>query len=264
MIKVFPLAIIIAIGSLYAALKHLNQSVESYFDFVAFMMVIGGTAAVSIVLFPWEYRKDAFRAVALLFRSEKARYRDTIQQCLYLVQQGTRGADKVKLERSSLSSEILQQGLELLTLSFSNERFESIMRERIFHSAKRQRRVANSLRSLAKYPPAFGLAGTVLGLVNIMRGLNQGLDAKQTALEMAIALVATFYGLLASNLLISPAGELILKKAQEEEELAEIALQTLLLLNSGASQLEAQETLNSFVPLNERGDLQNISLSEVA
>jgi chemotaxis protein MotA len=81
---------------------------------------------------------------------------------------------------------------------------------------------------------------------------------------MAIALVATFYGLLIANLLVNPAGELILKKAQEEEELAEIAIQTLLLMNSKASQLEALETINSYVPLHERADVNNISLSEAS
>jgi len=264
MIKLFPISLGIALLAFFASMKHLNQSVVNYFDFVAFTIVIGGTFAVAIVLFPWEYRRDALKALSLLFRSEKSRYRETIQTCLYLIRNGTKVSEQIPHDKKSLSSDILKQGLELISLSFSNERFEAIMRERIFHSSKRQRRVANSLRSLAKYPPAFGLTGTVLGLVNIMRGLNGGLDAKQTALEMAIALVATFYGLLVSNLLINPAGELILKKAQEEEELADIALQTLLLLNSGASQLEAQELINSYVPLDERGDIYNSTLPEVA
>jgi chemotaxis protein MotA len=264
MIKLFPISLVIATVAFYAALKHLNQSIENYFDFVAFMIVLGGTAAVGLVLFPWEYRKDALRAMLMVLDSEHAKYRKTVRQCLYLLQHGAGSAEQIRFDKKALSGEVLTQGLELLSLSFTNERFEAIMRERIFHSAKRTRRVANALRSLSKYPPAFGLAGTVLGLVNIMRGLNQGLDAKQTALEMAIALVATFYGLLTANLFINPAGELIMKKAQEEEDLAEIALQTLLLLNAKASNLEAQEMINSYVPANERAEMHNITLAEVS
>lgn len=264
MIKLFPISIIIAMSAFYASLRHLNQELENYFDFVAFMMVFGGTLAVAIVVFPWEYRRDAFRALTLLFKSEKARYKKVVVDCTYILRNGPQSASKLNIDKFSLSGELLMQGIELLGLSFANDRFELIMRERIFHNSKRARRVANALRSLAKYPPAFGLAGTVLGLVNIMRGLNNGLDAKQTALEMAIALVATFYGLLIANLIINPAGELILKKAQEEEELAEISLQTLLLLNSKASQLEALETINSYVPLHERADVDNLDVEEAS
>lgn len=52
--------------------------------------------------------------------------------------------------------------------------------------------------------------GTVLGLVNLMRGISAGLDAKDTGVQMAVALVATFYGLIFANLIVNPAGEAIL------------------------------------------------------
>jgi chemotaxis protein MotA len=251
-LKTFPLSLFIAGISIYLAINHLGQEVSNYFDYVAFVMVFGGTLAVAIATFPWEYKRDMFAAFKLLFSSEKPRYLDVVSLCMSILQGGQQKILKSGLDKKSLYGRILIEGDELLSLSFETSKLEFILREKVFHSAKRYRRVANSFRSLAKYPPAFGLIGTVLGLVNIMRGLTKGLDAKHTALEMAIALIATFYGLLLSNLIVNPAGELVLKKSHEEEELAEIALQTLLMLNDKTSILEAQEILNSLVPDEQR------------
>lgn len=261
--RVFPLSIFIAGLAVFISINHLGQKIESYFDFVAFTMVLGGTLAVGVATFPWEYRRDLLYSFRMLFFKEEAKYKKVIAMCLDLIRKGPREIHALKLSRDTTYERLLLDGGDMLELAFDQEKLEQILREKLFQSARRYRRVANALRSLAKYPPAFGLAGTVLGLVNIMRGLNNGLDAKQTALEMSLALVATFYGLMVANLLINPSGELVLKKAQEEEELGEIALNTLLMLNKSTSLLEAQEVLNSLVPEEHRIDITDIE-SELA
>lgn len=250
--KLYPLSIIIAFISIYLSIDHLGQDIKNYFDFVAFVMVMGGTSAVAVATFPWEYKRDLLASFKMLISSEKPRYLEVITICMDVLKQGPNEIPKMNITKKSLYGRLFIEGAELLSLSFESSRLEFILREKVYHSAKRYRRVANSFRSLAKYPPAFGLAGTVLGLVNIMRGLQKGLDAKETALEMAVALVATFYGLLLANLIINPAGELVLKKSHEEEELAELALQTLIMINDKTSILEAQEMLNALVPDEQR------------
>lgn len=252
--KTFPISLVIAIICIYLAVLHLGQDLKNYFDYVAFVIVLGGTISVAVATFPWEYKKDMWTCFKLLFSSEKTHYRQVLQICMKLLQKGPLEIDKMKIDKKFLYGRTLIEGVELLTLSFDDSKLEFIIREKVFHAAKRFRRVANAFRSLAKYPPAFGLAGTVLGLVNIMRGLDKGLDAKQTAVEMSVALVATFYGLLVANLIINPAGELVLKKAHQEEELAELCVQTIIMLHQKSSLLEAQEILNSLVPEEHRID----------
>ena len=90
--------------------------------------------------------------------------------------------------------------------------------------------------------------GTVLGLVNVMTGVSNGADAKSTALKMSIALVATMYGLVVANLFVNPAGELIQRYANDDESLAQIAVEAVMLEINKSSYLEAQEYLNSFAP----------------
>jgi chemotaxis protein MotA len=93
-----------------------------------------------------------------------------------------------------------------------------------------------------------------------MRKVADGADAKQTGMMMAIALMATFYGLLTANLLVNPAGENLVKAAQAERKAAEIALHTVLLVIDRSNLLAAQEVLNSYVTKNHRLNFNDSSL----
>lgn len=247
----YPIGLIIAMAAMFASVKHLNQNIIDYYDVVALFVVLGGTLAVTLVTIPWEYRKDVFRGLRFLLGKSNANMKDVVAECMSFVQTAPQGGyNTVKSDK--LYHQILSDGFELVSLGMSSERIHQVLSERVHQFAKRQKKVANSIRSLAKYPPAFGLMGTVLGLVNVMHGVSGGADGKETSMKMAIALVATMYGLIVSNLVINPAGEMILKRANEEESQGDIAINAVLLLNEKASLLDSQEILNSFVSKEER------------
>lgn len=230
----------------FAAIIHLNQSLLNFLDFVAFVLVTGGTIAVTISIMPWEYRNDILFSLKLIFKKENRRYQKLLKTCFAVMQDVS--TLQLLEKDEEISSKILRDGCDLMSLGFSEERLEHILREKTYQSVKRLTKIANALKSIAKYPPAFGLMGTVLGLINVMRGITQGVDVKQTGLEMAIALLATMYGLVTANLIVNPAAENLMKKIEEEEEYAEIAIQAILLIAKKATELESQEILNAYVP----------------
>lgn len=247
--SIFPVGIVIALVSFVVAISHLNQSILNYYDFVALFVVSGGTIAVGVVLIPWGMRKDLMHGIRDLFKGQSVTYKNVLTDCLKVLQESPNSYDK---KTDNLHDQILKDGIELIQLNMDKEKILVILEERVTHYVKRRKKVANAIKSLAKYPPAFGLMGTVLGLVNVMRGVSSGLDGKQTALEMAIALVATMYGLVVANLLLNPAGELITKRIVEEESFGEIAISAIDLYADKTSLLESQELLNSYVPVEYR------------
>lgn len=248
--SLFPAGLFIGFTAFVLAIRHLNQNITVYYDQVALIMVLGGTAAVGLMLVPWDHRRDVMNGFLDLFRPLTLSYRQVLKDCIESMK--TNRPVVEQRYKSSLYGQVLTDGIELVQLDLPKERIEQILLDRVTQYGKRKRKVANSIRSLAKYPPAFGLMGTVLGLVNVMRSVSNGADGKQTALEMAIALIATMYGLIMANLLVSPAGETILKKTVEEETFGEIAIHTVSLMAEKASLLEAQEILNSYAPSEQR------------
>jgi chemotaxis protein MotA len=240
-------ALAIASLSIFASMVHLQQTFASYWDAVAFFVVFGGTLAVALATLPFSVYHEIRDSFKRLVRLEKWDTKDLAKDCIDLVQSVQSNAGVYQPKSQGLSGEVLKDGFELIALGFTPEKITDILAERIHQSWERSQRVANALRSLAKYPPAFGLTGTVLGLVTLMRSVSEGAGARETGLQMAIALVATMYGLLVANLVINPAGESILKFAVDEKKRAEMAVQGVVLAAQRVPLLEAQESLNSYL-----------------
>jgi len=233
-------------------IQHLGQSPQNYFDVVAFIIVWGGTTIVAVTLLPWEYRGHLLKVFFMLFKPEKYKY----SHVLKLMQQAFIEKKVTVSKRPDLYERIIVQGLEYLQLGLDKDRILRILEDQIALEGRRMKRIGLTIRNLAKYPPAFGLIGTVFGLVNIMRQLEGVTEASRLGAEMSIALVATMYGLLVANFIINPLGEFILKKIEEQEEYADIALEAIGLMTENASQLEFHEQLNALVPVQLRMSLK--------
>ncbi|MBU6374423.1 MAG: MotA/TolQ/ExbB proton channel family protein [Bdellovibrionales bacterium] len=252
----------LAFLSIVGAIFHLHQSASLYFDVVALLVVIGGTIAVAITTLPWHFFPEILSGLKKLFLGDKREPRALLTESMRFIRSSHSGVPAKDIQVQGLAKEILNDGAEMLSLGFSSEHLRAILSERIRETCDRQSRVANAVRSLSKYPPAFGLTGTVLGLVSLMRGLSDASGAEETGMRMAVALVATLYGLLISNLIINPAGESLLKQASIERKDADLALQAVLLAADRVPLLECHEMLNSFVHSKDRIPLSSTLSSE--
>lgn len=239
------LGLIIAFSSIYFSILAIGQDITKYYDLVALLMVPGGTLAVAVMTFPWDLVRDSIDSFkSLIFGTKDFHDSLVVAECLnYIKNKG----DFSRLNKSAFSRSIMRDGKEMISFDFSEEDISEILTTRIEENYERNIKIGGFIRSLAKYPPAFGLAGTVLALVNIMSEVGSGADPAQAGFLMAIALVTTLYGLLLSNLIISPIGEKLFVNANKQRGTAEIALQAVLLLKNDSSLLKAQEILNSFI-----------------
>lgn len=253
--SLFPVSILIVLFAFGASIYHLNQTAKDYYDFVALLLVVLGTIAVALVNLPWKYGADLRLSLKRLFLGNNSDFKKCLKHSIDYV--ASPYATVQGLSSKILYQSVLKDGYELKSLNLPHDKIEIILNERIHSFLGRQKKVANAIKGLAKYPPAFGLMGTVLGLVNVMTGVSMGSDSKTTALKMAIALIATMYGLLLANLFINPAGELIQKYANDDESLAQISIEAVLLELNQSSLLEAQEYLNSFAPTESRLSITN-------
>lgn len=243
--------LLVALASIVGSVFHLKQTLVTYLDFVAIAVVFGGTVAVSLIVLPWNYRNDIFSAIGKLLSFQGRRFNALAKECMTFIWNQSSGQNTPILFKG-LAGDVLRDGAELISLGIPAEKIEIILFERIHQRTSTFHTIAQSFRSLAKYPPAFGLVGTVLGLVSLMRSVADGSPSQEIGIRMAVALVATLYGLLLANLIINPAGESIQRAAVEEKKEAEVALQAVLLSAEKVTLLVAQELLNSYLPAQDR------------
>ncbi len=239
----FLIGFFVAVAALIAASSHLNQGPKDFWDFVAFAVVSGGTLSVLIMTRPKMHALFLFQNFSIYLFGGKKNKAAFIKKCFKTITDGKIEGHSVK----KIEDKILIDGLEMIELGFSKERIEDILIDRYQANKKSIMAISSWIKRCAKYPPAFGLGGTVLGLIHLMKGISGGLDPKDTGLLMAVALVATLYGLLISNLVLNPISESIAEKIKSDEELAEAAVKTVLMIKEGFNLLEAQEALNSYL-----------------
>ncbi len=206
-------------------------------------MVFCGTFAVLLITRPKiKIKTLIYNFVVYLFGNKKHKL-TFVKKCFEVI--SIKKIEDPNLKK--IEDKIISEGLEMIDLHFSQEKIEDILTERYFAYKKTITSISSWIKRCAKYPPAFGLGGTVLGLIHLMNGLSKGSDPKETGIRMAVALVATFYGLILSNLVLNPIAESIAERLKADEELVEIAIKTVLMIHENYNLIEAQETLNSYL-----------------
>lgn len=236
----------IVTSCLMACVVHLDQSITSYYDFVGMVMVLGGTLAVAFMTLPLGNTESWYLFSKYLFKSKTNSKHEIISKGIKFVSDARSYARFQAEEMPGIAGKVYKDGAELIGLGMKIESIESILEERIHQFRQNAMGISKGFKSLAKYPPAFGLAGTVLGLVHLMRGISEGMNPDETGVRMAIALVATFYGLLMANMFVSPIGEILGNAVESEVKEAEISLQAVLLAANKTEEIETVEMLQSY------------------
>ncbi len=256
---------IISIAFVKFALGHLSVNTSFFVDVVALLVVFGGTFGVMVISFPPKFLFRFFTAPMKMIVSKSPNFVQAIESLIKALQDDKdRKHNLKKLSEQKNTDTFLKEGIELYLMDMPLKDFKNIMTERIYRSRQREEDNINLFRRLAKYPPAFGLVGTVLGLISLMRSVGEGANASTIGLNMALALTATLYGLAFSNFVLAPIAENFQSVADEKKVFQELLLEGLLLCYDGSSPLTVQEMLNSYVEPHKRIDILGVNQKESA
>lgn len=192
------------------------------FNKVAFILVFGGTLGSTLITYPWKIIKHLPKSFLLVFFPPKQLSFDkTIEKLTKLANIATsRGIDELHSELDNIEDDFLISGVGMLLENIDDEVLKENMERDILSSAQRHQRVITAFRSMGSYSPVFGLLGTLIGIVQVLRNLS---DPTTMGSAMSVAITTTFYGIFGANFIFLPAAgkleiystdELILKELQ--------------------------------------------------
>jgi chemotaxis protein MotA len=168
------------------------------------MLVLGGTFVASVIGHSLPAVLDLWRRVPRLLREipkPDLTDRDTLLLVAGLYRRGdVRGAERAAQE---LRDDFLLQGARLALDPYNGAELARVMQWRMRHRQEQDAAEVRILRTMAGFAPAFGMLGTVLGLVSVLGDLGPG-GIQHLGLAMGFGLLSTLYGLLAANLLLRP------------------------------------------------------------
>jgi chemotaxis protein MotA len=248
------IGVISALGVLVGAILMSSKSSKVFLDPHGILIVLGGTAAAGLMCFPLHYFVRISKVIVNKFLGNYGRRHDIVINEIVDLARGMReNPEYLKQKLKSLQTPFLADGVQLIVQGGINEEaLEEILHKRAMTHSKRYDYDVGVFRTLAKFPPAFGLLGTTLGMISLLQQLG-GKDAqKLLGPSMAIGLVATFYGLTLANLVFIPISENLAVLNRDDETLRLIVIDGLRLIRHKEHPKVVEEHLKSYLLPHER------------
>jgi len=241
------IGLITGIGMVVTAIM-LDGSLLQYLDAPGALIVFGGTLAAICVSHPVEEVIQAFNAGFKIFASRKVTAQEVVN-VMVRIAEISRREGLLALENIRTDNVVLKKACKLIADNAGPQLIQDTLRIEI-HSLKRRHQIGETVfRSLGSFAPAFGLIGTLIGLVQMLARLN---NPKALGGAMAVALLATFYGALSSNLLFLPVAGKLRARTQQEVLNLEIIFEGARCILQNNNPLLVRDKLMSFVPPKER------------
>ena len=246
--------ILVAAVVLTASILMSSKSVHVFLDPHGILVVVGGTAAAGLLCFPARFYARVTKVVINKFLGNYAtRYEDAIRELVDLARGSRENPDYLKTKAKTLKTPFLRDGIELIVQGgISEDAIDEILIKRASTHSKRYDADVNIIKTIAKFPPAFGLMGTTLGMISLLQQLG-GKDAqKLLGPSMAIGLVATFYGIVGANLVLIPLSENLASINREDETVRLIVIDGLRMIRRKDHPRLVEEQLKSYLLPHER------------
>jgi len=209
------------------------SNVKTLLDLHAFILVFGGTMAAALVMFPAE---DMMKLLRVFFRrmfgKNRRDYPKLVAEIVNLAKAWRKGKNVFESTINEVKDPFLKDGaLALFWLEgdISHDELRHMLETRADIHFEEYSYEAKTFASLGKFPPAFGLMGTTLGLISMLQGLGEGGSAGVGA-AMAVALTATLYGLFLANIVFIPIAENLNQQTHEDYIARRMVIEGLMLI----------------------------------
>lgn len=218
-----------------------------FIDLPGLGIVLVGTAAATFIAYPLREVVRVFGLIRTIVRNERLYIDKDLEDLVDISRtwmQGDIRAVEQSLER--VSNPFLRNGVQLVIDNVPEEDILDLMQWRIARMKAREHAEAQLFRVMAGFAPAFGMLGTLVGLVNLLFLLGDG-DMTAIGRQMALALMTTFYGVLLANLLFKPVAVKLERRTEQRLVLMNTVLQGISMMSQKRSPSLLRETLNAFV-----------------
>lgn len=237
--------IVMVAGSIWA---HSAGNLGMYWDPFALTIVLGGTIASIFVAFPLEEVLQAFRALFKVFASRKVTPRE-VANLMVKVAEISRREGIVALEHIKTENVVLKKACQLIADNADPALIRATLAIEI-NSMRRRHKVAHDIfKRMGALTPAYGMMGTLIGLVQMLAGLN---DPKSIGPAMSMALLTTLYGSVFSTTFFLPMGAKLQSRTLQEQLLLEVIFEGAKSILENNNPILVNEKLSSFLAPSER------------
>jgi chemotaxis protein MotA len=256
------LGIAVAGGVLYFGVFHGSPNAGLFVDPHALLLVCGGTLAAALISLRFSQLEDLLSL--FWFGMILKRRKPTLVYARELLQVSLQSFNRpINYVSTEVAHPFLREALYHLKRDYLNdEELAAVLKQRSEYFRRLYQGDAKALNNLGKFPPAFGLLGATTGMISMMSSLGSNQD--QIGPAMAVALVATFWGIAVANLLILPMADYASKLASEDQVNRQMIIEAVMLSRLNTEPAVVCERIATYLPPHQRSALREGFENELA
>lgn len=226
---------------------------SSFVHFPSMMITLGGTLSALLITYPAKKVKETLAIAKKSFKAPDLDVTPWYNTVMELAKVAKRDGMLALEERlATIDDAFLKLGVQMLADGTNPDVMATVLEQELMAMEERHMVGHSIFKNLGSYAPAFGMIGTLIGLVQMLRNLS---DPSQIGQGMAVALLTTFYGAFFANLFCVPIQGKLEQRTAEEVTMKRMLLTGILSIQDGDSPRVVGQKLLTFVPPAKRGQL---------
>ncbi len=239
------IGVLIAIAAIVAGLLAEGGTLGQILQPTAAMIVFGGTLGAVMLQFPLVTVVSAFKQAVQVFLRRKKDGDQALKEIIDFANKARRsGIVSLDQELDHIRDPFLKQAVMLAVDGTEPSELRKIMEIQIENRAEDEERIPAVFESAGGFSPTIGIIGAVLGLIQVMQHLDK---IEEVGRGIAIAFVATIYGVGAANLILLPSAGKLKIRIQEERVHKEMMLEGVVSILEGMNPRMIEIKLQSFL-----------------
>ncbi|GAB3792056.1 flagellar motor protein MotP [Virgibacillus kimchii] len=222
-----------------------TEGAVNFLDITSIFIVIGGLIASMLINFKMEQIKLTRKVMNEAFHKNEQRLPELIALFIRLSERARReGLLALESDIEEVDDPFIRKGIHLAVDGIEPEVINDIMNAEITAMEDRHYRGRALIEKAAEYAPAWGMIGTLVGLVMMLNSLE---DPATLGPSMAVALLTTLYGTILANLFFSPMASKLESKTEEEVFMKQVIIEGIIGVQSGQNPRILEEKLSAFL-----------------
>jgi len=233
------------------------ESFLMFIDIPSMIIVLGGLTAALFISFPLHEMKNMFVVIRQAFSSEEADLNELIQLFVHFSDRARReGLLALEAEVDDVKDPFIKKGILLAVDGIDSDVIVDIMNAEITALEERHRKSRALLEKAGEYAPAWGMLGTLIGLILMLNELD---DPSTLGPSMATAIITTLYGSLLANLVFIPLAAKLERKTEKEIFVKQFIVEGVIGVQSGQNPKLLEEKLSAFLSKKEIEEIDHSS-----
>ena len=214
------------------------------------LLIVGGGMVASIfVAFPLPDVIGIGSAIGAVSKEADDKMGSMVDEACVIADVARKGPVDLEKSIDTIKNPFFKDGVQMVRDGYKIEELVEIMEIRIKYREKREKVQADMLKSMGTLAPAWGMVGTLIGLIVMLGGFGgEGGGADTIGIGMSGALITTFYGGVFANLFFNPMSDKLVLKTKKTSMASAMMVDATRMIHQKKHPIIMREKLNSYIP----------------